>query len=311
MLWTIDCFQAEFGYWKMVCMEAAMLYNLPLLVALFGVIGSFHCAATPILPRQFSLIVPVVACGCGWMWSAASPYSVVLLTLVANTVQTCLVFGIGLVRRKMGRSRQKTTASRWWRPLLLACGGTFVLAQLLGAAISYNRRNDGTWSFPPLDMVVYACGVVLIYASVLQDAEPSRDQTQVSVHAVGHSPTDAYAALVVLVMPFLIAGQVVLMAWEGATRASTWYFLLKMGVPITMASVMPFVMVTTSQPHRVWQVARSIVLSASILCYCPWVLPRGTGFRLATILILIAWTDIVLSLFMSQVTSSTKNKRQK
>jgi hypothetical protein len=310
----LDCFQAHFGYWKMVCMEAAMLYNLPLLVALFGVIGSFHCAAAPILPRQFSLIVPVVACGCGWLWSDVNAYSVVLLTLVANTVHACLAFGIGLVRRILGRSRQKTTSNSWWRPLLLACGGTFVLALLLGAAVTQNRRNDGTWSFPPLDIVFYACSVVLIYASVLlQDAEASQDQTQFSVYAIGHNPTDAYAAVVVLVIPFLIAGQVVLMAWEGATRASTWYFLLKTGVPITMASVIarwPFVMGTTSRHHRVWQVARSIVLSASILCCCPCVLPRGTGFRLATILILIAWTDIFFSLFTLQVTS-TKNGRQK
>jgi hypothetical protein len=254
-------------------MQTAMLYNLPLLAGLYVLIASLHCAF-PFKSNWIALLSPVVAVICGWIWSDAQGLSVAILSFVASGVYACVSKAIGTFQGSMTS----------WKPLRLvgACfGGVLLLLQILG--ILYSHMLDGSWSLQPLDSVLFLSCVGLVY--------------MIPLLVVGFQPPSisghrrvSRACLLLVITPCLVAGQIALIAWEGAPRASSWQFLLSTFLPVVMSCLVEGCSVDALAPGAGGHL-RSLVILVGVLSVCPHMLPRGTGFRLGYVLSIVCWTD--------------------
>jgi hypothetical protein len=283
--------QAKFGYWQTIFMESAMFYNLPILFGLFCTIGGL-CCAFPSLP--IPMLIPLFAMACGWIWCEdVSKAAVVVLCLVANAIHEVLTRVISLVAGALLRSKAKPTVR-----LLASClVGAFWGVQLLGYVFS--RLVLGEWSMPPLDCTLFVCCVVVEYVSlfflVAGVGKQSRDGKQ----------KVAFATLVSLAVPVMVAGPITLMAWEQATRQSSWYSLLSTWVPICAYCWISQTIIIPSVHRRrsSWNanVVRTAALLISMIMACPGILSRGNGFRVASLVSSIGWVNIALDILLTIV----------
>ena len=284
---------------KAACIESAMLYNLPILVSLFAITAGFNYVITPLLPKPWSYIIPVVVCACGWTWSDLRGLPVLILALVANTVHGCTLHGMIFLSRILCSSVEN---NRFWR-LVISSFVSLFLMHILGVA--YSVWSSGDWSFLPIDVAAYMSTVILVYVSAFQLVGRSAGSPVSS----GHFHVDAYyAVLIVVTMPFLVAGQVSLMSWEGSTRRSSWQFLVWTCAPILVACHMKRPVAGHSVPGQVWHSSFSFLLAVFILFWSRWCLPRGTGFRLTTLIRVISWSDVVFALLAPKGSSQAATK---
>ena len=291
--------QRLFGFMKAKCMESAMLYNLPVLVSLFAITGGINYAITPLLPKIWLYLIPVVVCACGWKWSDLHGLPVLILALVANTVHGCTLHGMGFLSRIFCSSMENNRLRRLSISSFVSLLSTYILG------VAYSVFSSGDWSFLPFDVAAYMSIVVLVYVSAFQLVGRSAGSSVSS----SRCQVGAYlAVLIVVTMPFLVAGQVSLMSWEGSTRRNTWQFLVWTCAPILVACHMKRPMTGDSVPSHVWQSSFSFLLAVFILFWSRWCLPRGTGFRLTTLIRAISWSDLVFSLLLPKISSHVATK---
>jgi hypothetical protein len=257
-------------------MESAMIYNLPLLLGLYAIIGGLHCALTS--PTTWlAPLIPVVAVLCGWMWTDVVRISVIILSLLANTVHGCLKFTM----------RQGfLNPSNRFRLVGLFSVGVFLLTHVLG--VVYSRVFHHEWALQPLDSVLFVSCIIFALALAILSVGISE------MSSCGQQPV-AFAALLIVLLPVAVAGKLMLLAWEGETRASSWHFLWRTLGPVFMSCLLRRNSVGATSRGRSWSRVRSAVLVTTVVISSPWILARGAGFRTAYLLPFIACLDIVES----------------
>jgi hypothetical protein len=258
-------------------MESAMLYNLPLLLAMFAVIGSLRLAY-PGGSQTTSLAILLVAIVCGMLFCETSKAATLILCLVANAVNACLVWILPVGRLDPNRTR-----------LVGSFLGLFVLVQIL--AFGYSRIVLGGWTPQPIDCVMYVFCVGLVYWSLFW---------LLGLGKASGSSTAEYVALVVLILPVTVAGPIALMAWEECTRKESWMSLLSTFVPVCMVCLSKAVQV---RDDCRWTKVRSACIVCSVLLLSPWLLSRGNGFQLARLLSMVSWVEIGFSPVLSDYNS--------
>lgn len=300
-----------------------MIYNLPLLLGLYAIIGGLNCAIP--LPPTLSptttwrlaapLLIPVVAVLCGWMWidDDVMRVSVIILSLLANTVHGCLTFAMR--RRQQGfllSPSGSSSSSSGLRLVGLSSVGVFLLTQGLG--VVYSRvmfhHESWWWALQPLGSVLYVS--CILFALVLSILSVGRNERSSSPSSCGQKYQQkqpvAFAALLIVLLPVVVSGKLMLMRWEGGTRASSWYFLWRTLGPVYSSCLIQIIwrngvvttMTTTTsrqqqRRQRSWSRIRSAILVAAVVGFSPWILARGAGFRTAYLLPFIACVDIVES----------------
>ena len=278
-----------------------MLYNLPILLSLFAMIGGLHYAVVESVHRDWLLFIPVITIIFGYIWSDLRGLAILILTFVASTVHGCVVRGITFLARLLCAS--STLESNRFRQISISIFVTFSLVQIMGVA--YSVLRDGKWSFLPLDMVMYMTVILLVHVSLFQMV----GRHEVSSLTCCRDPTrSSFATLLVVVMPFSVAGQVLLIGWECSTRLSSWNFLLQTCGPILGACYVKRPRAGDSASNQPWQNVASFFLVIFILFWSPWGLPRGTGFRLNTLVRVISWADVALPCISSKITPHSASK---
>jgi hypothetical protein len=253
-----------------------MIYNLPLLLALYAIIGGLNCAL-PLPPTWPAPLIPVVAVLCGWMWTDVIRISVIILSLLASTIHGCLKFTM--------RQGFLSSSSRL-RLVGLFSVGVFLLTQGLG--VVYSRVLHHEWALQPLYSVLYVSCILFALALAILSAGMNERSS------CGHQPA-AFAALLIVLLPVAVSGKIMLMAWEGETRASSWYFLWRTLGPVCISCLLRRNGAGATSRGRSWSSVRSAILVTAVILSSPWILARGAGFRTAYLLPFIACVDIVES----------------
>ena len=257
-------------------MESAMIYNLPLLLGLYAILGGLHCALpTPL--TWLAPLIPVVTVLCGWMWTDVSRISVIILSFLASTVHGCLKFTM----------RQGfLDPSNRFRVVQRFSIGVFLLTQVLG--VVYSRVFHHEWALQPFDSVLYVS--CILFAPILAIISAGMNERS----SCGQQPV-AFPALLIVLLPVTVAGKLMLIAWEGETRASSWYFLWRTLGPVFISCLLRRNGIGATSRGRSWSRIRSAILVTAVVLSSPWILTRGAGFRTAYLLPFIACVDIVES----------------
>jgi hypothetical protein len=254
-------------------MESAMLYNLPILFGLFVVIAGLRCAFPD--PMVFPAF-PLAAIMCGWIWCDVSKEAVVTLSLVANTVNVILVrmIPLGFLKTK--------------NPVRLAIGwfaGVLLLTLVLGLFV-----GSHPWSTRHLGCSLYIYSILVMYVCLFLLVGLDKQSP------IGRQKV-AFTALVGLSIPPIVAGPITLMAWEQEIQRSSWYALLSVLVPVCTSCWRNGT--TTNDDTAglgVWKRIRPLLVSVAVFAVCPEILSRGSGFRVAGFIALVAWIDVAVDI---------------
>lgn len=269
-------------------MEAAMLYNLPILFGFYAVIAGFRCAL-PGISGDLGLLIPLFAAFCGWMWCHFSTDCVVILCLVANAINTLLVqiIPVGFLK-----------AESPLRFSIKCFLGLFIFCQILG--VIYCSQRQLTQFF---EAALYVFGILAMYLSMFLLVGLNPTPTKQSSSSFSDSEKKAkitFVSLVALSIPVMVAGPVTLLAWEEVPRASSWYTLLSAIIPICAFTLIHLNGTTihhcSSAPSNAVDAIRSGVIAVSVLALCPSALDRGHGYYVAKFVSRVAWVDIVVNI---------------
>ena len=314
-----------------MCMESAMIYNLPLLFALYAVMAALHCAVATAFPIennqdywQMEGIILLTVIVTGWIWMTPNllqPVVIVILSCVAATIH-------GLLRRFVYHW------GRYFR-LKLSVGSVTIsliahlaLAQLM-VGVGYlllGHGEEGRWSslvVAHVDSVIFLACILFVYSTVLLTVGGEHQHPSVSSLPGRYQYKVAFATLVLIVLPVLVAGQLVLLAWEGTTRIRSWSFLFTRVVPVGLASLCPSPP-STDIVHPIrrhdddqmykdgWtRRGRAIVgIMILLLGVCPFILQRGAGFRVGYLLPLFSFMDLIDSLRLAILRPTSKEGRK-
>jgi hypothetical protein len=265
-----------------------MIYNLPLLLGLYAIIGGLNCALPSSPPTWLARLIPVVAVLCGWMWTDdVIRISVIILSLLASTVYGCLKF-------TMMRQGFPSPSNNRMRLVGLLSFGVFLTTQVLG--VVYSRVFHHEWALQPLHSVLYVS--CILFALVLTISLSSVGRNERSSFC-GQQPV-AFASSLIVLLPVAVSGKLALIAWEGEPRASSWYFLWRTLGPVCLLCLLrrnngvgTAAAATSSSRGRSWNRVRSAILVTAVVVSSPWILARGAGFRTCYLLPFIACVDIV------------------
>jgi pimeloyl-ACP methyl ester carboxylesterase/Ca2+/Na+ antiporter len=357
----------RFGSWQAVCMESSMIYNLPYLLALYALLVGFRCARTTPIYRTASILPVWATILLGWIFrNDISWLSTMILVLVANSFNIALVYlmPVGfLVRRRRRRkqgddeTKEKTNAAATLekepkRPLRTLWDAlvhllTVILVFILAVVIAYRYLPGldnqsfivNNW-LGLLDSALYVYTIVTIYLMLvvwIGFIEYDRNRTTIdnrssnnnnNCNTGGESFEIQLITFVMMVIPFLAAGPLVLMAWEQQTQRSSWWTLLSLQVPVGFLAsiklsrtqrketthgdsnddtavaatrqqrgILPLTLPWKQQQSRTRSI--SIYFSVFILC-CqkPGLLSPGAGYLVPDLAIVLVWVEIVSSLLV-------------
>lgn len=184
-----------------MAMQAAMLYNLPILYALYAQIAAIYFVLSPFssLPTFLPLFVSFLL---GALTSNLGLFPLGVLTLVAHSIHGVVVAGLRYTVR--------------WKPPKKA---ETIIIRPIQAIVALVMRYRG-WSLRGLVESFVFMGELL--AIVLRCAMPlGQESTRKQV---------LFAAMVLPTLPGIFAGAFTLMVWEQGV--SSWWLWLRMVIPI-------------------------------------------------------------------------------
>lgn len=250
--------------------ESAMLYNLPILAGLYAVVGGLRCAFPDI---QHPFAIPLSTALYGWLCCDVSKGCVLVLSLVADTLNSLLIWLA--VPGFLGSKRTS-------KSLITLYFGLFILFGVL--TLVCTRLVLGAWWVEHSDAPLYLCNVLVIYLSLflLLGLDKHHSKTKI-----------AFASLISVITPLVTAGPIMLMAWEQQTRPSSWFTLYSLLVPVCVFCWLQVGFPGGGVP-KFWKMARFAISVASVLILCPSALARGNGFRVAESVAEFTWVQIAL-----------------
>ena len=351
----------RFGTWQAVCMESSMIYNLPYLLALYALLVGFRCARTAPTHRTTSILPLWATILLGWIFrSDISWLSTIILALVANSFNIALIYlmPVGFLARRRRRKqcddetkKKKTDVAttpekKPKRPLrtlwdALVKPLVVILVFILAVAIVYcflpglGNQNIvvNNW-LSLLNSSLYVYIIVTIYVMLVvwigfidNDRNKTTIDNSSNCNTGGESFEIQLITFVMMVIPFLVAGPLVLMAWEQQTQRSSWWTLLSFQVPVGLLAsiklsrtrrkethgdtsnddaagaatrqqgILPSTLPRKQQQSRTRSI--SIYFTLFILC-CrkPGLLSPGAGYLVPDLAIVLVWVEIVSSLLM-------------
>lgn len=272
---SVATFKSKFGYGKSICMESAMIYNLPFLLCFFCFIGGLRCAY-PDAPTNCDFIFLISAIVFGWVTCDICKGSVVILCLVASVVHSSAakVIPVGFLTVK--------------NPTHFVVKSFLVLlftAHFVGLVIV--RLLFDTWSLQYLDSIFFLYTILCVYWSIFL-------MVGLSDNSCPRSLKVNFASLVSLVTPVVAVGPLSAISWDGKTDASSWRLLLYQLLPVSI-----FCAVKGSLKCVSWRslaLVRSVLLTVAVFKLFLLSLNRGQGFVFANLIPAIAWVHITMDL---------------
>lgn len=271
-------------------MESAMLYNLPLLLGIYSIIGClrFGFAYTSKASTATAVLIFFVTSGVAVKFCDTSKPVSLVLCLVANTIHSCLSWIVPLGFLKTSHRTGFLISSLF---------GLFVLVQSL--AFVYSRAILGNYHAQSLDCVLYIFCVAVVYWALVWLVGFS-DANDTSSYRIS-----SYTALVALTVPASLAGAITLMVWEESTRLESWATLFSTSlIPIGLVCLSNAILhrqavapgSNADDSHCVMKNARAAVVIGSIFFFSPLILSRGNAFQIARMIFAVSFAEITTTL---------------
>ena len=300
----------RFGSFLAICMEASMIYNLPYLLALYATLVAFHLAR-----RSSSMFAVRATIVLGWAFrSDLGMMATVILVLVANSFNLIAnrLLPVGfLVRSSVGQNTPLRVLRRALVTILV-----LILSFVVLAIIALYFLHDGANAFVTIDkcfdvvastLYVYTIASIyvalVVWAGIIDKNTSAYDELSFDVQLI---------TLLMLTVPFLVAGPIYLMLWEQGTRASSWMTLLSMQVPIGLLASIRLSQMGSSRINadkksiQAAKMTRTLLMRSISIYLClfflccrdPGLLSKGTGYLVPILAMLLVWIELGHSLFV-------------
>eukprot|EP00980_Cylindrotheca_fusiformis_P008065 scaffold1717_cov117-Cylindrotheca_fusiformis.AAC.16 len=268
-------FRSKYGALKSVCIECAMIYNLPVLLSFVCFVGGFRCTHQDTV--FYDIVFLVLAILVGWWYCDLSKESVVVLCLVANLIQSTISRAI-----PVGFLTTKTPTK------LVANSFLILLFMVHAVCLLVGRLVLGTRIYEYLDSIFFLCTILYMYLLLFLflGLEHQTCDRAVKVN---------FVSLVLIVVPVVLVGTLSVTYWDETTETSSWYLVVnKLLLPISIfCGVKGFLNCATS---RFLTVARSAILTFAIFRLFSVTVHRGHGYAFANLLQEIAWVHAIVDL---------------
>lgn len=266
-----------------MAIKAAMLYNLPLLYGLYALVASLQLVTGG--RAVFNLLCAI---GSGCLFSDVSIGVVVILSLVANSIHQLLIHGFTWLSRFIAASQQSQRGGRIiMRPstmLLVLC--PFAALMFLQQLWSLKGLFSCTMFVAGLEAVYLACFALI--GSSHHDATMIEEQMSYSDNKV------AFAALIVLTIPGIMAGAIDLMIWEQIVEGRSWWLWSWIVLPVLMVCRLKILAKSSLSSRVGWSPA--VLRLLVIMWNCPLMLARGNAYRVSHLVIGLVVTELVLEI---------------
>ena len=279
-------FKDKYGFWKDASMQSAMIYNLPFISYFYSIIASLKCAYGE---AKFSPLYLFAAILFGWIWSDISKETVVILCLLANSIHSIItnILPLGFIQVK--------SWSRFFGKCLV------VLVTLQFSSLALARHVIGLELIQHPGQNFFLFSVMLVYLSLFLligvDQRSCLRRRSLKVN---------FVALVSLTVPVIVAGPISLMIWEDEPRASSWFLLLKILLPVFFFCVSKTTLLSDDSMSGKWSSICTSLVILIILKICPATLSKGHGFLLSDLVSSIALVHIVVDAMQYIVTNYVK-----
>lgn len=304
--WSVE----GFGSIPAICMESSMIYNLPYLLALYASQVGFRCAC----------FTPWVTIGLGWIFrSDLSLLSTVILALVANSFNLLV---LRLVPKGFLLLKRKQPLQTLQNALFMTLALVFVI--MIGSLTAFcwvsgieTKSFVAQKWFGLLTSTLYVYAIATIYVMLIvrmgfieiDSTKITTDKNKSNIKNDKNSVDANFEAqlitFVMMVVPFLFAGSLVLMAWEQNVQMSSWGTVFSLQIPVGILTLIRLHHVqtigskseraTTKDRLMVRSILISLVLFAHFWC---GLFSRGTGYLVPNLAILLVWVGIMDSLLL-------------
>lgn len=261
-------FKDEYGFWKGASMQSAMIYNLPFISYFYSIIASLKCAYWE---AKFSPLYLFTAVLFGWIWSDIAKETVVILCLLANSIHSIVtnIISFGFVQVKS------------WSRFFGKCLVALVTLQFSGLALARRILGLELIQHPGQNFFLFTVMLVYLLLFLLIGVDQRSSLRSLKVN---------FAALVSLTVPVAVTGPISLMIWEDEPRASSWFLLLKILLPVFL-----FCLSKTTLSNDDSMSGRSsnptsctVLVILIVFKICPATLSKGHGFLLPDLVSSIA-----------------------
>lgn len=274
--------KGSYGTLKSMSMDSAMLYNLPVLYGLYGVIAGFGC----VMSQPYPLISAI---GFGSLWSDIGMSSLLILSLVANSIHQLLLCILTFCHSR------STISVRF---CALSFVGSVFVCLLVGLGIAL--WWVGYWDFNHMACSCYVAGIACLYISSFLLVKYGGTTLE------SRQDNAAFAAMIMLLLPAIFTGKVVLMIWEQKVDNSSWPVLLFLLAVVPLTCLLKL----TSQyaTLRLWRRWRCLTLVVSLMPICYSILRRGNAFRLFHLAFVATCSEGAMEI-VARVVSLSRNRR--
>lgn len=301
------------GWWKALCTKSSVLYNLPLLLALYGLIAGLQCAlasASTIAEGAMNVVV-WFAILVGWFFGKVDFPTAVVLALVADAISFALVnlMPLGFLKWK---DRSKPDAFPL-RTVVMFLSGFFVATSLVGGCLCQLFLGEVGGIAQYWDSILYVCVIGTSYAASVLCLGLSRNdkggfpnQPFWNDRRRGNADLH-FVTWIMVTMPIIMAGPLTLMAWEKTTTSASWRTLLSMELSMGLWLVSKYL---SRRPSREGSGRPIQALATAILIVglCPWTVTPGNGYLAPVLISAVAYVDAGFALVSYTSTTDKTNR---
>jgi hypothetical protein len=274
--------QQQFGFFKSIAMESAMLYRAELILGLYTLTAGIYHA----VPTISVVMVPLIVVALAWLLSQPNNVLVVLiLSLVANAIHWLVSFGLARIVSRYTTQRKPTAYAKQHAVLFAVI---FVLVQVCVALLGYFWNRHSVAYLPLLPAVVVTTIVFLPMVSLALLANSSVESGNLS-----------FLSLFLPIWPFLVVGKLFMIAWSIVQGFSgtdtTTEDLVRFLVLVCLPVYLRILLLRPMSRHLrmpLWILPCGYALT--ILAFAPRMLQVGGGYIVARFVSCIAWIDVIV-----------------
>ncbi len=323
----------KFGWFPSIFMESSMIYNLPYLLSLYASQVALRCARFTSVNRASSMLPVWATILLGWVFrSDLSWLATVIVALVANSFNLLMLRLIptGFILRKGNQKHNqplKLLGKVLLVTLLVILLSTICVTAVFGRLSRLNIETSivQNW-FGLFTSILYVYAIATIYAMLIvwmgfikiEHTTRLGDKNKSSIQSINNAVDVSFdvqlVTFLMMVVPFRVAGSLILVASERQAQVSDWKTLLLLQIPLTILARLRLRQMwigndttgsqnklgaaTTEDRLKIRSILIYLVLFGHFWCYELGLLSRGTGYLVPNLAILLVWVGILQSLLM-------------